>query len=232
LGAGSVQDHLSVVTLLGSPSRQTSPIIDSLALRKADGSFHPRHPGKGARNASESAKVTGQLAGMGIGFKFSAPAQPDEKMVLRLAGMQIQALYSLVTTRDYKNLDSLHVLPANAIWLFRYFPKTDWGNAQFLELIRRTQIWPCFAIVRAGEGHFRAVLRRERTQGEWFWAIEWNQSLRVIGAIGEPGAAPQLFASLPELDWMISPGGRIHEEKSLGEQPDSLFNVDVDELTP
>jgi hypothetical protein len=42
----------------------------------------------------------------------------------------------------------------------------------------------------------------------WFWAFEWNKSVRVAGSIAHPGIEPRIFESLPEAGTVPLPDGR------------------------
>ena len=37
--------------------------------------------------------------------------------------------------------------------------------------------------------------------GEWFWALEWNKSYRIVGAIAQPNNTSNVFRDLPNLNW-------------------------------
>jgi len=82
-------------------------------------------------------------------------------------------------------------------------------------------------IIRSGGGHFRACLRRSVDQG-WLWALEWNKSLRTIGAICLPNEIlwPEAF---PTLKWLILPdGSRLREEKAEPDMGSTLFPEALD----
>ena len=58
-------------------------------------------------------------------------------------------------------------------------------------------------------------MRRSETAG-WFWALEWNKSLRVVGGINHVGETNPLFEDLPALDWMRLPDGSGFSRRELG----------------
>ena len=68
----------------------------------------------------------------------------------------------------------------------------------------------------------------------WFWALEWNKSFRVCGAIARPGETPPLFADLPDAGWKVLKADehevqRYRQEVPIPEEEDVLFAAVVDE---
>jgi hypothetical protein len=84
--------------------------------------------------------------------------------------------------------------------------------------------------VDTASGYFRAILKSapDETDG-WFWALEWNKFLRIVGSIGQVGATIRLFEDLPSLGWMVSPDGkkRMRREVPLDADADTLFTASV-----
>ena len=66
----------------------------------------------------------------------------------------------------------------------------------------------------------------------WFWALEWNKHLRIIGGIYAPGEQPPIFSGLPAQGWVQVGKGddgsvyRIKKEIPLLED-DLLFAFEV-----
>lgn len=218
-----LEDHLSAISLFQSPSRRTSQIVDSVALRKAEKSYHPSFDGKPpVKDASPTTRIKTKWGNAELSFGFISDPQPESRRLRVLAGMQVQALFSLTTTRDYTT-SSLHVLPPSNIWYYAWYPRSDWGNPQIADVARRSRDWDEMARVKAAEGHFCALLRRRSSGGAWFWALEWNRAIRVVGCIGQEDNPPTLFRNLPEPTWIeTSPDVRVREEIPLGDD-DPLF---------
>ncbi|HFJ0421613.1 TPA: hypothetical protein ACGS08_004218 [Pseudomonas aeruginosa] len=215
--------HLSSVTLLNGPGRQFDPQAAAAAARKALNDFHPNKPGIAMGEAHEAFSIADELSGVSLGFGLSAPVQPHGGLVKELALRHVQGLFSLLTTLDYREAATLRLLPAVQIQLLGAYPRSDWGNPQLLEIARRAEDWPCHAQIVSAGGYFKAAMRRHDTQG-WFWALEWNKYLRVVGAIAKAEMA--LFDALPEPPWHPLPSGqgRYRQEIPLADEDDMLFS--------
>ena len=58
----------------------------------------------------------------------------------------------------------------------------------------------------------------------WSWALEWNQSLRLIGFFGKEKSINEIITGIkfPKPDIVVN-GGRLYREKPLSEDKDDLF---------
>jgi hypothetical protein len=164
-------------------------------------------------------------------FTFNLVGPPDlvaEEVVL-LARMHVQALFTLVTTIGTPEQAQLRLLPRESIAVLGFFPASDWGNPQLLEIASRASSWAPRAQIISAEGFFRALLRRSAVDAEgWFWALEWNKNIRVAGAIHLPESPSPLFKDLPILRWSRLPdgSGRVRRETPLVSEDDRLFEWD------
>lgn len=223
------EDHISSVTLITSSARGGDEGVHAIARHKADNSYHPSKPGVSVAESGEQI----ELGGGPYTFGFASPPQPSERYRNRLALRHIQGLFSLLTSEDPTSVDGTRLLPPDQCWILDYFQETDWGNPQLLEVISRAADWPCFANVCTADGYFRAIIKREAPGKEWFWALEWNKSARMCGAICLPGNPPPLLQCLPELDWKPVPPNeqnvrRYRKEAPLPAGQDTLFDACVE----
>jgi hypothetical protein len=87
---------------------------------------------------------------------------------------------------------------------------------------------PCRVAILTAGGFFRACLRRHESAGR-FWALEWNNSLRVVGRINHPVENNPLFENLPAFDWKPLPDGTGFLRREYGEAEcgDILFPENV-----
>lgn len=225
----AAERHISSVTLFVSPGRSEAPGIDELARRKASRDYHPIERGKLVSEAHSEASI--ELAGAGITSRFGlvGPPQLDAASVKLLAFRQTQAFFSLVTSTNPLRAEATRVLRPAHWWFGQYFSHSDWGNSWLLELARRIRGWSTPLLIVSASGFFRALLARDESRsGEWFWAFEWNKSLRVVGGIGGPEAQPHVFNGLPDLGWQtVAPGTRIRAERALAPGKDDLFDQSV-----
>jgi hypothetical protein len=105
------------------------------------------------------------------------------------------------------------------------FPWRDWGNHQVVEIAKRVKSWPAIANIETADGYFKAIIRPHEEEGrEWFWALEWNRSYRVIGGIYRDDTVPPIFADLPELNWnQVAHSKRMRKQIPLPDDEDTLF---------
>jgi hypothetical protein len=220
------EGHVSTISLLTSPARLGDSAIDELAKRKADKDFHPDKPGMPVADAGQ--KITIRL-GSSVELELKGPPRLNPAYVRVLAMRHIQGLFALVTTSDPGAAATTRLLPKAHFGFFNYFNHPDWGNPQLIELAKRVGSWPALVDVSTAAGFFRAILRRQGVDdAPWFWALEWNKSVRVIGWIGRPDMPPSVFEELPPLNWRIAgkPGEsryRVREEIPLLGVADELF---------
>jgi hypothetical protein len=220
-----LEDHVAAVTLLTSPGREDAA-VNAEAQRKAANSYDPRHKGKPVGEVVNEMSV--QTGGM-FTFGLISPAQLDRDKVKLLAFRHIQGLFALVTSEDPRAVETTRILPGDHFGFYGLYPHRDWGNPQLLEAARRAADIPPIAWVTTANGFFRAILRREDPPGApWFWALEWNKSVRLTGWIGDPETPPPVFVDLPDPGWKVipQPDGSITRyrlEVPLGDAEDELF---------
>jgi len=228
---GDAERHVSSVTLLNSPRRLDDPAIDQIARRKGSGDYSPT--GQGIRIGEEVHRHTIEFAMQGatLGFEMVAPPQLDPERAGLLAFHQIQALFSMVTTTNLTDPQAIRILPIDQWHQLGLFEWRDWGNPWLRTLEQRTKKWREAAIIDTAYGYFKAVLRRGSDEEGWFWALEWNQCVRVAGCIARPKEIPTAFRDLPQLPWQLLPDGkgRIREEVPLVDGEDTLFRFDDDD---
>lgn len=219
-----IEEHVSAVTLLTSPGR-TDPVIDAAARSKAAASFDRRHRRPIAEVRNNFKIVMGQFT-----FGLTSAAQLDPNAVRLLALRHIQGLFSLVATRDPRRAETTKVLSGHEFGFFATYPYRDWGNPQLLEIVRRVEGYERAADVTTADGFFRASLRPGPNGAPWFWALEWNQNLRVVGWIGNPKEPPAPFRELPPLTWhRLRTSDRIRHETPLPYDAEDPLFLPVDD---
>jgi hypothetical protein len=209
---GALEGHISTVTLFVSPARSESAVIDQLARRKAQKDHHHKR-GVLVKDAGESHGVSVDLGVGTARFGLLGPPQLNPKMAAELACRHVQGLFSLLTSTNPATLEGTRLLPPQQVWCDRVHHTRDWGN-------------PRLGVVTTAQGFFRAEFRRDEGKtGQWFWALEWNKSTRILGVIAGAGEPIPLFEGLPELGWMpLGPGVRMRVEVPLrDESADLLF---------
>lgn len=227
----ALEDHISAITLLSSAGRAEDARIDDLARRKAANSFDPRHPGKPIAAIRHHHEVTGDLYGATITFGLVSGPQADPRKVEALAFRHIQGLFALVASEDPREPEKTRLLPWNQFGLFGCYPHRDWGHPHLKAIAERAYARPRQAEITSADGYFRGTLRPDVGGGPWYWALEWNASLRLVGWIGDRITRPAIFEDLPELQWMHReplPGNGIRgirkQTPLRDDEPDLLFD--------
>lgn len=158
------------------------------------------------------------------------PPQADERRIEFLAYRHVQGIFSLITSRDPLTAEGTCLIGHKYFHLHGSYVHSDWGNPQLLKIMERASEIPRYANIETANGFFKAIMRREKGEaGEWFWALEWNKSLRVVGAISQPEHYPAIFEDLPSLGWNeigMQDGARtrIREEIPLEPEQDIMFS--------
>jgi hypothetical protein len=222
---GDAERHVSSVSLFNSPGRAENSEVDAIAAHKATSDFHPAKPGIRVADSSISRTYDSRFGSARLSFGMVGPPQIDAIRACTLACNQIQALFSLVTTRNPRVSDDTILLRANYWHYLGIYSWRDWGNVQLTELSRRICAWPVVLRITTAKGYFRAILRAtEKTPDEWFWGLEWNRSIRMVGSIYRDDSKPAVFDDLPMFDWrQIAPNARMREEVPQPEDQDLLF---------
>lgn len=217
--------HVSAVTLWTNPARRSDESINSRAVHKASREYHPE--GGLVQDARTEHSVSLSIGGvLNFKFNYTGPPRLDDAAVHLLASRQVQALFSLVTSDDPRERGGLTLLPRKWIYRFgRYFLHTDWGNPQVVEITKRTLHWESQVLISTANGALKAILKCSPDERSgWFWALEWNRSTRVLGAICDPDSLPAWLRDLPELDWRLLPEGRSRREVPIAPAEDLLFH--------
>lgn len=215
--------HVSSVTLFNSPGRRENEQVNAIAIRKGESDFHPLKKGVKIENAHEHISMNMSFGATSMNLKMSAPPQLDRNRVREVAFSHIQGLFALICSEDHRVPEKMRLLPLKHFIWFDCYTHDDWGNSQIAEVANRAREWDCLANINSAQGYFKAIMRRGE-QG-WFWALEWNRQLRLIGGIGEPGM--KLFEGLPEQKWISTPHQRIRKNTPLDGMDDELFTGSV-----
>lgn len=228
--------HLSAVTLYRSPARKEAEKYNEIAHRKGKRDYHPDKRGTLLQDSGDNFDVVANGFGLKMTFGIKSPPQASPDYIDFLAFKHVQGLCSLILTTNPLNAEETRLLSYECFHLFGSFSHADWGNSHMLAIIERTKEMPCVLNVSTANAFFRAILcvDRENT-GEWFWALEWNKHLRIVGAISPCRETPKLFRDLPALSWNALGSQnevqtRVRMEEPLQDGQDTLFQgfFDID----
>ena len=195
------------------------------------GAAHPetRQP---VANSFGEHTIHGTFGNARLSFGLTSPPQAFDSEA-ELARLHIQAFYFMIAngTLDenggYKlNAEDCVFLPRKIIHPLFILRRSDWGNAAANELENRTSDWePCFSLNTA-HGYFKGIMRRDASReiSPVFWALEWNQSIRILGMIREQNTPDTVEQGLPELKYYETGMGlRVRQEECLAQDIDRLF---------
>ncbi len=197
--------HVSTVSMYRSADRAKSQVVDRIAIRKADRDYQPSAAGKTVSEATAKHSLSTSL-GPGITFSasFVGPPPLDRSRAVHLAYRHVQGLFVLITSGGEREVRKL--LPPEQFYLQGIYPRTDWGNPQMVEVVRRTRPWEWLALIDTADGFFRATIKRPSAKSpDWYWALEWNKSYRLLGGIGPEFPDSDPYRDLPALSWAMFP---------------------------
>ena len=88
---------------------------------------------------------------------------------------------------DVSQIESGHFAPGVFHGVFDA-RRADWGAPEMRWFMDITKSWHPRVNAVAADGFFKIVIRRQsETAPVWSWAVEWNQSMRVVGFAGDDG---------------------------------------------
>jgi hypothetical protein len=215
----AAERHVSSVTIFNSLGRLEDTRVNEAALRKGSGDFHPKKKGVLIQDAHEDIFISSSFGTMSIKFGMVGPPQLDKNQVGEVAFSHIQGLFTLICTDDYRDPLKMHLLPQDQFIWYDCYTHNDWGNPQAIEIADRVRDWECLANIVSAEGYFKATMRR--SDEGWFWALEWNRQLRLLGGISV--SRMKLFEGLPNEGWIRTPQGRMRKHVPLDAEGDKLF---------
>ena len=225
-----LEDDLSAITMTFHAYGLRGMDDDRLrreAQRKASGSIS-RKTGKLVGQSAETVAFNfkGPL-GMEVSGNFAGPPQMDERRACALARFQMVGFFYMLTYDTVTNRGHW--------WTGGFFPlhgaiKSDWGNPIHRHFMQQVEKWDYRLIVSTADGYFRVAIRKHPTEKCWSWAVEWNNSYRLVGFFGDEKVALALIDQMPRLqlhslmengrDWI-----RVHAETPISEKEDLLFAV-------
>ncbi len=230
LKKSDLEDDISSITmayhLFGFPS-MNNPDIQDEARRKAHRS-KSRKTNKKVKNSSESLTFKYQASpSFSLSGSFSAPPQLTEERAGKLAMMQINAFFYLLTYQVEASAG--HYWPGE-FYIIQGGIKTDWGNERYLHFMRKTSGWDHRLIAVAASGFYKVEIRKHETLPCWSWAVEWNDCYRMVGFFGTVEHIESFIAEFPMLETLViqqsaSSGILFRQDQEITAGDDTLFNL-------
>lgn len=227
---------LSVLDDLKYPDEVVSDVQRKLGKRNPDtgarrGATHPE-TNKPVVDSFVRQTLHTSFAPLSMSFSLIGPPQAPASE-RELARLQIQGFYYLIANIDPEYPDQNRASSDRCLYLHGQYVhplfvirRSDWGNEAANELVARTAHWVSCFQTHTARGHFKALIRRApgREKPPLFWALEWNQNVRVLGVIREPGIPDIVEEGLPTLQYgELGDGLRSRREIPLEDKDDILF---------
>ncbi len=225
-----LERHISSISLFAAATQgDSSKEVEQLALHKASKDYHPDKQGIKVIDSQEKLEFSFIGNNFKLNFTVIGPPQPNQAYIKCLAFMQMQALFSLLSTPRPYNNKNLLLLPDKYFYFLDYWPKSDWGNVILNYLTKAINEWEQIAIIRTAKDNFKTIIKCDPISKLWFWALEWNKSFRIAGFIGSIDLVENFIAKLPkedikiiqeEINYKLS----LKTEIALKEDEDELFS--------
>lgn len=196
----ALEDDLSALTMHPTTDgtyASDDPRLIAEARRKANGaiSWRTKRP---VRDSRETMVFQSKLGPATFTFNFEAPPQFDSDRVFELARFHVQAFFYLATFKEETRYGAL--VPGVFAPVLEAI-KSDWGNPLMRGFASLMNSWQFRVQFVGADGFFKLRTRRHPGNRDvWAWAIEWNQSLRVVGFFGAEAEVRNAVATLPKLE--------------------------------
>jgi hypothetical protein len=226
-----LENDLSAVTMqpdsAGQFAREDQVLVDE-AARKAAESIS-RRTRKPVSESSEVIKIrSSPLPGVNLTFTLTASPQVDDSRAFELARLQISGFFYRITFNRERRRGGFWPGGFHAVNLA---PRSDWGNPVQRAFMSAVVEWESRMLGVAADGYFKAAIRQHPEDVCWSWALEWNESLRLIGFFGEQACAERVLHRFPENNGSVigQRGGnrlRFRSEVCLPPEDDILFSAE------
>jgi len=223
-----LEDDISVISMLPDLAGRypvDDPRLVSEVERKA-GKAMSRKTGKAVARSKEEKHFEFPIVGGTLTYDVEAPAQIDEDRLFRLAQFHFAGFFHLITYNEAARCGRYMTGAFAPLIATR---RADWGNPQmrwFMDLVRD---WDLRIHALGADGFFKMLIRRPHDgRGVFAWALEWNQSFRVLGFAGDRDAIETLGRTVPALVADMQLGGgerwvRVRADTPLLDAEDDLF---------
>lgn len=188
-----LEDDISALTLAygtSGPLVKADPLFAAELDRKTRGSIS-RQTGRAVAVSGETMVIrTALWSNVVLTARMSSPPRVDHERVFALALFQVRAFFYRIS---YSSDSSTGRQWPGIFVPVMLAPHSNWGEQVIVEFSRVTRSWPYRLIGVTANGYFKVSIRKHPEEGAacWAWALEWNQSFRVVGFFGklEPAMA-------------------------------------------
>lgn len=189
-----------------------------------------RRSGKPVRHSQEQFSISHTFGGAEFKFNFTTAPQADEARIIEVARMQVMAFFYWITIQPGE--------VNGRFWQGSFFPlqsarRADWGNEQLRHFMAKTNDWDWRVHAVTADGYFKLAIKKDLDELIWSFAVEWNESYRIVGFFGDTNRLTNLRDGVPELvmETVHAKGGdwvRQRLEVPLSDEEDTLFDPPLD----
>jgi hypothetical protein len=223
-----LEDDISLISMLPAIA-DALPAMDARSADIARKAQHAisRRTGKLVKDSRETFEIAGQIfPGVTATFKMVSNPQTDPERVQRLAMLHVQAFHYFTT---YKKDQRIGWSMPGVCAAAGDYRRPDWGNDRLRYFMNTTRDWDPRFVLTGRETFFKTMIRRRLPDMLWSWAVEWNQSFRIIGFYGDENLVDAALDALPVLKSkpvLKAPDRyfRMREETALPDSEDVLFH--------
>lgn len=224
-----LEDDISAITMQPDGFGRFAvddPVLREEARRKALGSHSERTKKPVAASSETIAVEMLAPAGIRISVTMSSPPQVENSRLWDLAHYHLRGLFSFLSyDAETKRIGT---------WNGQVHPvscsrRTDWGNSLHTSFMQQVADWqPHLVADHLAGGYFKVAMRKHPDKHVWSWALEWNQSFRLIGFLGIDDDVDPEFDRLKKVTvrQMTQTDGsvyRLREEVELTPDQDLMF---------
>ncbi|MFK4794782.1 HNH endonuclease [Sphingobium sp. ZW T5_29] len=225
----ALEDDISAISMhpdVSGAHARDDVRLHTEAARKALNSIS-RRSGKPVANSQENLTITMRpFAGVELKFNLTSSPQVDEARIIELARMQVMAFFYWITIQDGEI--------NGRFWRGSFMPlppvrRADWGNAQLRFFMTETGNWDGRVHAVTADGYFRLAIKKHPSELLWSFAVEWNESYRIVGFFGDEDELGRISARVPALHLETIHGQgtdrvRYRREVPLPTEEDDLFD--------
>ena len=226
-----LENDISAITMQPDVTGRHVHENESVALiadRKAENAIS-RRTKKPVKDSQEQMSLGGSLSSnVTMSFGLVGPPGIDEDRAFLLARLQLTAFFFWITYDSSTRRGGYWQDGFQPVMMVRH---EDWGNERMVGFAATVRSWRPRIRACTAEGFFKLVVRRHPTAECWSWAIEWNQTTRLIGFFGDQSVAESIIGQLPKPTMKTVGRGpnvtvRMRTEMAIDPADDLLFAFD------
>ena len=170
-----LEDDISVITQLYSAED-----VDTKLEKKARESFSRRTHKKIIDSIEELNLKVKLQENVNASFSMFCPPQIDSERAVKLASYYCLAFFYYLTYNNSKKRGYFF----QSFRCINVCEKSDWGNESIMEFQSLVNDWKMIFLQNTAKQNFKFSFREYNNSPCWAWAVELNQSYRMIGFCG------------------------------------------------